>query len=87
MRISGINQATNFGRIVKIHTSAPNLNKNKEEKAITELVKVLNNEESKKYQVPMVHNQIKRFFQAVGPVCGCQLRRLCHRRFCVQPGI
>ena len=65
MRISGINQTTNFGRIVKIHTSAPHLNKNKEEKAITELVKVLNNEESKRYQVPMVHNQIKRFFQAV----------------------
>lgn len=65
MRISGINQTTNFGRIVKLHTISPNMSKNKEEKAIADIVKVLNNEETKRYQIPMVNNDIKRFFQAV----------------------
>lgn len=65
MRIGNINQSTNFGRIIKIHTTAPNLSKAKEEKAITDLVKVLNNEKSKRYQVPIVHNQIKNYFSAI----------------------
>lgn len=65
MRIGNINQSTNFGRIIKIHTSAPYLTKKEEEQATKELVNVLNSKKSNVYSSHDAIVDIKPYFKTI----------------------
>lgn len=65
MRIGNINQSTNFGRIIKIHTTAPNLTKKEEEQATKELVNVLNSKKSNVYSSHDAIVDIKPYFKTI----------------------
>ena len=65
MRIGKINQSTNFGRIIKIHTSAPHLTKKEEQQATEELVNVLNSKKSNVYSPYDSNVTIRPYFKTI----------------------